>query len=210
MFAERNVEYVHETDSKKMDLVFVGDECASTTSTNLAPPCIVDGDTIVSQNIPVHVYVGKRLGFKSYNVDSEVMLQFMCDLDDLHSEMRRAHVAGQEGNDVVALKKYLTGDRFLSHIKSIDRSIRGDPYYFSDQPTYVDFIAVGYFDMMETIILGPLSSHTGLDFLADAPKLKGVLTAIRGLPSAERLPKLPLVPPPFVMSAERAASWDNC
>ena len=106
MFAERNVEYVHETDSKKMNLVFVGDECASTTSTNLAPPCIVDGDTIVSQNIPVHVYVGKRLGFKSYNVDSEVMLQYMCDLDDLHSEMRRAHVAGQEGNDVVALKKY--------------------------------------------------------------------------------------------------------
>ena len=210
MFAERDVAYEHVTDSKKMDLVFVGDECASTTSTNLAPPCIVDGDTVISQNIPVHVYVGKRLDFEPpTDCEPEVALQYMCDLEDLHTEMRRAHTVGQAGGDVVALKKYLTGARFASHLGAIERSIKG-PFYFGERPTYVDFIAVGFFDMLSTIILDPVSAHTGIDFLASAPKLLGVLSGVRGLPSAEKLPKLPLVPPAFVMGAARAATWDEC
>ena len=125
----------------------MGDECASNTATNLLPPCIADGDVVISQSIPVHVYVGRKLGFdKGIQCEPEVALQYMFDLEDLHKEMGLASRGSTD--DVSALRTYLQGTRFNRHIESIERSIIG-PYYFGELPTYVDFIAVGYFDMME-------------------------------------------------------------
>lgn len=206
MLAERNVPYEHVKDSKKMNLVLVGDECASRTSTNLAPPCIVDGEVVISQNIPVHIYVGKKLGFdEGIDCEPEIALQYMCDLDDLHKEMDKAASLGREKNDVIALRAYLEGARFNKHIESIERSIKG-PFYFGEEPTYVDFIATGYFDMMDGKWLDSLKPYSG-DVLARTPKLKGVVSNIRTLPSSANIPKLPVVPPSFVITNERASTW---
>ena len=103
------------------------------------------------------------------------------------------------------LKELITGGRYLKILCAINRSIKG-PYYFGAEPTYVDFYACGVFEMCEGKWLTPLTPYSGDTIAEHAPKLKVVLSNIRQL-GLEKLPKVPQVPPAFVLSAERCATW---
>jgi glutathione S-transferase len=204
MCAEAGVEWKHIASREEMGAALFGAK-----SSNLAPPILQDGDVILSQAVPCHQYLGNKFGFNKDIPVPEVALQYMEDLSDLHSQMADASMEGKATNDVHALQKYLTGDRYKYHLGAINRSIKG-PFYFGDNPTYVDFAVCSYLDMCEGKWLIPLEPKSGDTLAKYAPKLKAIATAIRDLPSAtqnEKISKLPWVPPPLVLKSDRVATW---
>ena len=201
MMAEKGQDFEVINDMNQFGCALFGAE-----TTNLAPPILVDGELTISQSVPCHLYLGRKLGYDAGIDVPEVAIQYMEDLNDLHTELNRAaNPSGSAADDVAELKELITGGRFLKILCAINRSIKG-PYYFGAEPTYVDFYACGVFEMCEGKWLTPLTPYSGDTIAEHAPKLKVVLSSIRQL-GLEKLPKVPQVPPAFVLSAERCATW---
>lgn len=200
MCAEAGATWEHKTDAKAMGCVMFGAE----DSKNLAPPVVIDGQVTISQGIACHVYLGNKFGLNKNIPYPELALQYMHDLDDLHNEMKGAFMKGKD--DVIDLKEYLTGDRYKKHMSAIDRQIKG-PFYFGDEPTYVDFIAVSYFEMCEGRWLNPLLDKSGDTIAEHAPKLRILLDKVRALESAVKLKSIPPLLPNRKLSPEQVATW---
>ena len=62
-------------------------------------------------------------------------LQFMTDMNELHSELMAAANAGQATGDVAALQAHLTGARYKSHLAAIDRMLQGDYFFGGEAPS---------------------------------------------------------------------------
>lgn len=204
MCIETDQAFEHHTDMKEFGAALFGAE-----TTNLAPPIIIDGDVTVSQSTATHVYLGKKLGF-TVGIDTPGAearaLQYMQDLNDMHTEMTKAAFASK--TDVKDIQEYLTGKRYKQHLEAIDRSIVG-PFYFGAEPSYVDFYADGVVTMCEGKFLGPLLAKSGDTLSMHAPKLVAAVAAIRARPAASKLPDVPPVPASLagMMSAERVVTW---
>lgn len=199
MCAEAGVAWEHKTEMKEFGCALFGAD-----SENLAPPIITDGEVTISQSIACHVYLGNKFGFNKNIPYPELALQYMLDLDDLHNEMKGAYMKGAD--DIKDLKEYLTGDRYKNHLSAVNRQIKG-PYYFGNDPTYLDFMAVSYFDMCETRWLNPLLDKSGDTVAEHAPKLRTLLDRTRALESAKKVESLPQVLPSRIVSPERVATW---
>ena len=206
MCAEAGVEWKHVTTAPVMGAAFFGAE-----TSNLAPPILEDGDVVLSQAVACHQYLGNKFGFNKNIKIPELAIQYMNDLSDLHSEMGDKAIAGKKSNDVHALQEYVMGDRYKRHLQAINRSIKG-PYYFGDEPTYVDFAVCSYLDMCEYKWLLPLVPKSGDTIAKYAPKLKSIYEKIRSLPSATNNAKINdanPVPPGLVLTPERVATWKD-
>ena len=205
------VEWEHVTDASKFGAALL-DSNTDPDAKNLAPPILSDSDTglTLSQAAACHQYLGNKLGFNKGIKHPEVAIQYMNDLSDLHSDMAEAAIKGKAANDVKALKEYLTGERYKRHLGAIDRCIVG-PYYFGNEPTYVDFAVCSYLDMCEGKWLTPVEGKSGDTIAKYAPKLRAIAQKIRALTSASdpRIANTNLVPPPFVIPPERVKTWDD-
>ena len=205
MLAEANIEYEHISDQGSMGCALWGDA----TSTNLAPPIVVDNETslMLSQAVPCHSYIGNKYGFNNGITVQEVAHQYINDLSDLHSDMAEKAIADRKANSISNLQEYLTSDRYKNHLKAINRCIQGSDLYFGENPTYVDFAVCSYLDMCEGKWLLPLKEKSGDTIERYAPKLKAVYQKMKALPSAKKIDHLPLVPPNLVIAPERVAMW---
>jgi len=206
MCEEAGVEYKHATTPPEMGASYFGGQ-----GTNLAPPIVEIDGVSVSQAVACHQFLGNKLGFNKNIEIPELAVQYMADLDDLHSQMADKAIAGKKTDDVLALQEYVTSDRYKQHLQSIDRSIKG-PFYFGDEPTYVDFAVCSYLDMCVCKWLGPLEVKSGDTIATNAPKLKAVYDAICNLESATKdgfIKNTPRVPPPFILSPERVGTWKD-
>jgi glutathione S-transferase len=203
MCAQAGIEWEHVTDAKQMNCALFG---ASTL--NLAPPIIRDGQVTISQSIACHTYLGNKFGFDKDIPFPELALQYMNDLNDLHDEMKAAAMKGEAAKDIKYLQKYIEGDRYKTHLATINRQIKG-PFYFGNEPTYVDFYASSMFEMCEGRWLNPLIDKTGDTLNAYAPKLRLVLEGIRGMGSASKLKDIPPLLPSRVLTSERVATWKS-
>ena len=204
MCVEKGQAFEHHTDMNEFGAAFFGAE-----STNLAPPIIVDGDIVVSQSTACHFYLGKKLGFTAgidTLADEAKALQYMQDMNDMHTEMTKAAFASK--TDVKDIQEYLTGKRYKAHMEAIDRAIVG-PFFFGEEPSYVDFYADGVLTMCENKFLNPLLPKSGDTLQEYSPKLVALVAAIRDRPAAAKLPDVPPVPARLaeMMSAERVATW---
>ena len=205
MLAETSTPYEHVTDMGAFGAAHFGAATA-----NLAPPIVVDGALVLSQTVAVYTYVGKKLGF-TVGIDTPAAeaqaLQFMTDMNELHSELMAEANAGQATNDVAALQAHLTGSRYKSHLAAIDRMLQGTYFFGGEAPSYVDH----YADFVVTIcyekFLKPVEGKSGDTLAANAPKLMGMLAKLRARPSARQLPDLPAVPPELVIPEARVATW---
>ena len=206
MCAEAGVPFEHDTDMKGFGAALFGAE-----STNLAPPIIIDGDLTLSQSTATHQYLGKKFGLTS-GIDSPgreaLALQYMSDMNDLHSELVQKAMAGRLATppDVAALQEYITGSRYKAFLAAINRAIAG-PFFFGAEPTYVDYYADGVVTMCHEKFLGPLVPKSGDTLETHAPKLMAIVSAIRARASAALLPKVNPVPPNLVVTPERVATW---
>ena len=203
MCAEAGIEWELVTDTQKEDSALFG---ASTL--NLAPPIIKDDQMTLSQSVACHTYLGGKLGFDKGIPLPELALQYILDLDDLHNELKGAAIAGVVSKDVKALREYLEGDRYKTHLATINRQIKG-PFYFGNDPTYVDFFAVSMFEMCEGRWLNVLKDKAGDTINEHAPKLRLVLDEIRGLQSASKLKEIPPLLPSRVITQDRVATWQD-
>jgi len=204
MCVEKDVPFDHQTDMAGFGAALFGADSA-----NLAPPILIDGDLTISQSSACHMYLGKKLGFTAgINTleDEARALQYMGDLSDLHADCQEAAIAGKASKDVAALQAYLTGDRYKSTLRAIEKCVKG-PYYFGSEPSYMDFYADCYLCMLEGKWLGPLIPKSGDTIEMYAPKLKAAVAGVRALPSAAKMPKLPPVPSSLTLTAERVATW---
>jgi glutathione S-transferase len=205
MCLEAGAEFEHITTASDMGCAFLGAE-----TSNLAPPVVEDGKIVISQTVACHQYLGNKFGFHKNIEVPELAIQYMADLSDLHDEMAGKASAGESKNDVKALQEYLTGDRYKSHLRAIERSIKG-PFYFGEEMTYVDFATTSYFDTCEGKYLTPLLEKTGDTVKEHAPKLNAILEHIRGLKSANdpRVSEKNLVPPEYALQPDRVATWTS-
>lgn len=183
MCAEAGVEFEHVSDPEKMQCALFGAK-----TSNLAPPMVVDGDVIVSQAPAAAMYLGEKFGFTAGIKVPEIALQYVSDVGDLHEAMRGAFNPCIEKGDLSEAPKFMS-ERFNAIVGAIERSIQG-PFYFGEKFTWVDFSLAGYWDMIEFKWLEPLKEKTG-DVLADCPKIKAIVAAIRALPSTEKLSGIP-------------------
>lgn len=179
MCAEAGVEFDHCSDQAKMQCALFGAK-----TTNLAPPMVVDGAVTVSQAPAAMMYLGNKLGFTTGITVPEVALQYACDVSDLFEAMRGVFIAGIAKNDLADAAKFMS-DRFKVIMSAIEKSIQG-PFYFGEKVSWADFALAGYWDMIECKWLESLKEKTG-DVLADCPRVKSVVAAIRALPSAEKI-----------------------
>jgi hypothetical protein len=203
MCAEADVEWEHATDAKQMNYALAG-----ALTSNLAPPIIRDGQVTISQGIACHTYLGNKFGFDKDIPFPELALQYMNDLNDVHDGMAAAYTKGEAAKDVKDLQEYIEGDRYKIHLATINRQIKG-PFYFGNEPTYVDFYASSIFEMCEGRWLNPLIDKTGDTLNAHAPKLQLMLEKIRGLGSASKLKDIPPIFPSRVLTSERVATWKS-
>ena len=149
MLAEAGVEYEHQTDMHQFG-------CAlwDPPSSNIAPPKIVDGEIAISQAPAVFLYLGEKCGFDKGVPNTALAMQYIMDMSDWHSLLEDKATAGVATNNVAELQKCLE-DRYIKILGAIEHSIVG-PYFFGEEPTYVDFAACTYLDMAVSKYLAPL------------------------------------------------------
>eukprot|EP00977_Amphora_coffeiformis_P006107 scaffold1323_cov160-Amphora_coffeaeformis.AAC.12 len=206
MLEEANIEYEHVSDVGQMCFAISSDD----ETTNLAPPIILDMNKglTISQAVACHSYIGNKYGFDKGITVTQVAMQYMLDLDDLHNELLYRALKDRKEKTVTELQKYVTGNRYKNHLKAINRSIRG-PFYFGQHPTYVDFAVCSYLDKCIGKWLAPLERKAGDTIGHYAPKLKAVYEHISSLPSASKLGHLPLVPPRASLSSAQVETWQE-
>jgi len=209
MLVESDVSFEHLTDRGAMPCALWGQ-----SSTNLAPPIIVDhqaasGKSLtLSQAVPCHAYIGTKLGLDKGIDVPEIAQQYMQDWSDWHSELAEKAVADRKDNGISALKQHIMSDRYKMHLQAINRSIKG-PYYFGETPTYVDFALCSYLDMACEKWLDPLLPKSGDTLTAHAPKAAHIYQQLCRLPSASKLDHLLRAPASLVIPHERVAMWDT-
>jgi len=150
----------------------------------LAPPIVIDGDTIISQSCATAMYVGNKLGFTAPN--DAIGLMHMGNLVDLY-ERELATAA----KDPEKLKVFIEGadgkpGRFSLIAGAVNRSIQG-PYYFGEKPSYVDFLLGSLHAWTKGALLDKLTKVSGKDIFAPYTKLTGAASAIAGLASAANI-----------------------
>ena len=133
MLEHCGVEYEYISEASRFSEVFTrfgkGDvDC-------FAPPCVVDGDYVVSQSTAASLYLGNKLGLNSMDAfDVAKAVQYMADIIDTF-ELN----VGRKNEDGASLHELLTGGRFGQLMNNIENGIKGGPYYFGSAPSCVDF-----------------------------------------------------------------------
>ena len=106
------------------------------------------------------------------------------------------------------LKVYLEGAggkpaRFAIFLGALERSVEG-PYFFGENPSYVDFLFTAGWGWATETTLAPLSARTGVDYLAPYPKLAAIVAGIEAIEGVKAL-GLPYSKVDFRLSAESPA-----
>ena len=179
MLKEAGVDYEHISDMAELS-----QKCAvfGASGGNLAPPVIVDGDTILSQSTAVAMYIGTKYGFPVPAGEECKAVQIMEDIKDLFEGG-----ISKNGGDAATLKTYLKGDgdkpaRFAIFCNAIEHNIKG-PYFFGDKLSYVDFFLTSVYGNSEDGGLRKLKEKSGADIFEPYPKIRGVIEHVRGLDS---------------------------
>lgn len=198
MLAESKTPYTQKTDFADIAQVCSGYGAKVDT---YAPPVLKDGDTLISQSIPITVHVGKRTGFDRGIPCPLKALQYLLDGADFMAAVQPAFKSG------ASLKGFMTapGEGKLSHcdewLNHFEGCIQG-PYYFGDRATYVDFYLAMVFDVLNFMVFDAIGCP-----LTNYPKIKGVLAAIRGLESAKSVPSFPVCPREMCATEEVIAEY---
>lgn len=137
-----------------------------------APPVVVDGKTVLSQQVAVTFYLGKRLGLVPKNFSEAKALQYMLDVIDTFE-----NGWGKNNEHGPTLKKWVEGDRCRSFMSNIERSIQG-PYYFGEEPSCADFLLLAHLDWRWESLFEPLRVRFGVDVMAQYPKMTALRAAL--------------------------------
>ena len=125
-------------------------------------------------------------------------VQYMNDLQDFALETFSN--ALDFGDDPTSLRAFIEGGRMASFMANIEHSIAG-PFYFGDEPSYVDYYLLGKFDWeIDSVCLTPLTAklaEKGFDLYAKAPKIRKILDALRSTPAYSTEHPYPLTLPTF-------------
>lgn len=170
MLEHTGTAYEYVSDKAKM-----AEYCSlfgSTGYDTLAPPVVVDGDTVISQSVATCLYLGKKLGLQPSGYDDFKALQYCQDIVDTFEGN-----LGKNNENGESLKSFLDGDRYKALMGNLERSIKG-PFYFGDQPSSVDFFLTQHMDWRCANVFDPLKAK-GYDYLEPYAKIRGVHEAIK-------------------------------
>jgi hypothetical protein len=145
-----------------------------------APPVVRDGDLLISQSTACCLHVGQKLNLCDGITSTAKAMQYMSDIVDLFELGLTAGLPGGKG--AADVKAFLTGDRFPKVVANLQRGIKG-PFFFGEEPTFVDFFLCNHMDWAEATLLNRLKESKGVDAFAPFEKLMGVVEGIRGLDS---------------------------
>ena len=152
----------------------------STGYDTLAPPIVVDGDTVISQSVPTCLYLGKKLGLQPPGYDEYKAMQYCLDIVDTFEGN-----LGKNNENGATLKAFLTGDRYRFLMANIERSIKG-PFYFGDQPSAVDFFLTQHMDWRMSNVFDPLKATGPYDYLEPYEKIRTAYEAIKATPGYKK------------------------
>lgn len=176
MMEERKVPFNHVSSRDEMATKV---SAFGADGVNIAPPVIQDGTRCLSQSTACSFYIGKKLGFDK-GVDDALAFQYLLDIVDWSENN-----IGKNNENAAALKKFLEGDggksRFSAISTAIHNNIKG-PYFFGEEPSYVDFFFLQHMDARQDMF-DKLKAATGKDFLAEFPKFAVLADGLRALDS---------------------------
>lgn len=193
MLAESKVEFEHVKEAPEMAKVLTA---LGAESTNFAPPLFIDGETKVSQSLPVCMAVGKKTGFDK-GVDELKALQYMLDVTDLDTEITKA--AGSAETLFAFVKGTDGPSRMSKWLGNIERSIKG-PFYFGETASYVDYWLAQSVTMRNFTLWDAVGSK--YDPFAQSPKAKAVAEFILNQDSVKGLTTMVDMPPPYAPKPE--------
>lgn len=143
-----------------------------------APPVVVDGDNVISQSTATAFYIGQKTGLDAGIPSAPKALQHLADIVDVFEN----GIASAKAKGGKELKVFLEGGRFEKLVSNLERGIKG-PFYYGDQPTFVDFFLVQHVDFQAAVFLNRLKAEKGVDAFGAYPKIQGIVDGIRELPS---------------------------
>jgi glutathione S-transferase len=159
---------------------------------NFAPPILVDGDLILSQSSAVTMHAGEKAGFDK-GVHKCLAVQFMSDIGDFGSEISKAC------GDADSLHAFLHGKegapgpgRCAAWLATLEAQIKG-PFYFGDEPSYVDFYLAQALDWTSFVYFGPVVKAGGANPLKDAEKYPKVNKAWQGILDMDKVKSMTAV-----------------
>ena len=184
MLAQANIPFEQHSDFPKL----MG-KCAllggKATNGIMAPPIVVDGETVVSQSVSIARYIGHKYGFPAPS-DAIGFQMAMNIVDAIEVELARNVKSSK------TLREYLVDGvggkppRFKTFFGTIEEAVVG-PYLFGDKPSWVDFLLTQLLAFSDFTLFTPLKEHTGVDALADFPKVLNIYKTLDSLESKEKI-----------------------
>lgn len=157
------------------------------------PPIIVDGNTKISQQVAVALYIGKKCGFMPTGSNEGKVIQYMLDVVDVFEDgwgQSKPFV-----DDAKKLREWVEGARMKTMMNNIERSIKG-PFYFGNEPCTADFFLFAQMDWKGNAIFKPLMMKHQVDILKDFPKIYGVFKTFRAHDSVKNSKIISMEPLP--------------
>jgi len=198
MLEESKTPYIRKSDFT--DIAKVGSGYGANTNT-YAPPILQEGDSLLSQSMPIAIRIGMRTGFDQGVECCVKACQFMADASDF------AEAATNASKSAETIKCFLKAPEegklspCAEWLRNMENSIKG-PYFYGARPTYVDFWFTQGFDWCDFVLFNPIGHKAEAHY----PKIQGVLAGIRGLESAKTI-KEPVGPPSMAMAEAVIADY---
>ncbi|GMH80378.1 hypothetical protein TrST_g12909 [Triparma strigata] len=144
----------------------------NTSSDCFAPPCVKDGDFVISQSTACSMYIGKKLNLTPPGYDDYKTMQWLSDIVDVFEGG-----VGKSNEHGPTLKKFLEGGRWVSLMSNLESGIKG-PFYLGAEPCAADFFLASMISHRASSLFAPIKDKYGFDAMANFPKAQGVHDAL--------------------------------